>query len=100
MFMERALRSLVADADADHAELLRQQLEAWGHEVRVAPDARTATVLARVWRPDIVLLELVLPDEDGLSLVPRLRDVPEPPQVVIVSGRATVRATVDALAAG
>ena len=100
MFMERALRSLVADADPNHAELLRQQLEAWGHEVRVAPDARTATVLARVWRPDIVLLELVLPDEDGLSLVPRLREVPEPPQVVIVSGRATVRATVDALAAG
>jgi DNA-binding NtrC family response regulator len=100
MSMERPLRSLITDADAVAADLLRQRLESWGHDVRIAPDARTALIVTRVWRPDIVLLELLLPDGDGLSLVPKLRGADQPPAVVILSGHATVRATVDALAAG
>ena len=100
MSVERPLRSLIIDDDAGGTDRLRALLERWGHDVRVAGDARTAEVLARVWRPDIVLLELVLPDADGVTLIPRLRAGDEPPQVVIVSSHATVRVTVDALAAG
>src|SRR4051812_33610978 len=100
MSVERPLRSLIADDDPIGAERLRAVLERWGHDVRVAGDARTAEVLTRVWRPDVVLLELVLPDVDGVTLIPRLRTGDEPPQVVIVSSHATVRVTVDALASG
>jgi two-component system response regulator HydG len=100
MSVECPLRSLIIDDDAGAADRLRALLERWGHDVRVAGDARTAEVLTRVWRPDVVLLELVLPDADGVTLIPRLRTGDEPPQVVIVSSHATVRVTVDALAAG
>jgi DNA-binding NtrC family response regulator len=100
MSAELHLRSLITDDDPGSADRLRALLERWGHDVRVAADARTAEVLTRVWRPDIVLLELVLPDADGVTLIPRLRTGDEPPQVVIVSSHATVRVTVDALAAG
>src|SRR5215204_4470205 len=100
MSVARPMRSLITDDDAVAADHLRAQLERWGHDVRVAADARTAEVLTRVWRPDFVLLELVLPDADAVTLLPRLRGVDEPPQVVIVSSHATVRVTVDALAAG
>jgi DNA-binding NtrC family response regulator len=100
MSVERPLRTLIADDDAGSADSLRALLERWGHDVRLAGDARTAEVLARVWRPHLVLLELVLPDADGVTLIPRLRTGDEPPQVVIVSRHATVRVTVDALAAG
>jgi two-component system, NtrC family, response regulator HydG len=100
MSVERPLRSLIIDADAGSAECLRVLLERWGHDVRVAADGRTAEVLARVWRPDLVLLELVLPDAGGVALIPRLRTGDDPPPVVIVSSHATVRVTVDALAAG
>jgi two-component system, NtrC family, response regulator HydG len=100
MSVEPPLRSLIADDDPLSAECLRAVLERWGHDVRVAGDARTADVLTRVWRPDVVLLELVLPDGDGVTLIPRLRAGDEPPQIVIVSSHATVRVTVDALAAG
>ena len=100
MISERLFRILITDDEADGADWLRGLLESWGHDVRIAPDARTAELLTRVWRPDAVLLDLVLPDIDGLTLLPRLRSAPDPPQVVIVSGRATVRGTVDALAAG
>ncbi len=100
MSVEPPLRSLIADDDPLSAECLRAVLERWGHDVRVAGDARTAEVLTQVWRPDVVLLELVLPDGDGVALIPRLRAGDEPPQIVIVSSHATVRVTVDALAAG
>jgi len=100
MSVEPPLRSLIADDDPLSAERLRAVLERWGHDVRVAGDARTAEVLTQVWRPDVVLLELVLPDGDGVTLIPRLRAGDEPPQIVIVSSHATVRVTVDALAAG
>jgi len=100
MSVEPPLRSLIADDDRLSAERLRAVLERWGHDVRVAGDARTAEVLTQVWRPDVVLLELVLPDGDGVTLIPRLRAGDEPPQIVIVSSHATVRVTVDALAAG
>jgi two-component system response regulator HydG len=100
MSAERALRSLITDDDPGTADRLRVLLEGWGHEVRVAADARTAEVLTRVWRPHLVLLEFVLPDSDSVGLIPRLRTGDEPPQVVIVSRHATVRLTVDALAAG
>ena len=100
MSVEPPLRSLIADDDPLSAECLRAVLERWGHDVRVAGDARTAEVLTQVWRPDVVLLELVLPDGDGVTLIPRLRAGDEPPQIVIVSSHATVRVTVDALAAG
>ena len=100
MSVEPPLRSLIADDDRLSAERLRAVLERWGHDVRVAGDARTAEVLTQVWRPDVVLLELVLPDGDGVALIPRLRAGDEPPQIVIVSSHATVRVTVDALAAG
>jgi DNA-binding NtrC family response regulator len=100
MSVERPLRSLITDDDPGSADRLRALLERWGHDVRVAGDARTTDVLTRVWRPDFVLLELVLPDGDGLTLIPRLRGGEDPPQVVIVSSHATVRVTVDALAAG
>ena len=100
MSVDSPTRSLITDDDPASADRLRALLERRGHDVRVAGDARTADVLAREWRPDLVLLELVLPDADGVSMIPRLRTGDEPPQVMIVSSRATVRVTVDALAAG
>ena len=73
MSLERPLRSLIVDDDPGSTDRLRALLERWGHDVRVASEARTAEVLTRVWRPDVVLLELVLPDADGVTLIPCLR---------------------------
>jgi DNA-binding NtrC family response regulator len=94
------LRVLITDDDADSAAWLSAWLEARGFETRVAPDARSTDVLAQTWRPDVVLLDMVLPDIDGLTLLPRLRQSPGTPAVIIVSGCATVRMTVDALGRG
>jgi DNA-binding NtrC family response regulator len=96
----RALRILITDADADSANWLRLQLEARGHDARVAMDAGTEELLCHVWRADLVLMDQAPSDVDALTRLRRLRQRADMPHVILVSDRATVRTTVDALEAG
>ena len=94
------MRVLIADGDRASTERLRGLLEPCGYDVRVTSDARTAEVLAHAWQPHVVLLDLILPDGGGLTLMRRLRQLAFAPEFVIVSAAATVRSTVEAIEAG
>jgi two-component system KDP operon response regulator KdpE len=65
-------RILCIDDEPAIRRLLRTVLERGGHIALEAADARTALEEARRGRPDLVLLDLGLPDRDGLELVPQL----------------------------
>ncbi len=67
---------LVVDDNTDAAETLRELLAARGHQVRVATHAAEALDLARSDPPEVALLDLGLPDFDGLTLAQRLRNDP------------------------
>lgn len=88
------------DDDLETTEWLQQLFESRGYEVRTANDARTSELLCELWRPDVVLLDLVMPDVEGVSLLRRLKTHAPSRPVVIVSGEATVPRTVEAFAAG
>jgi CheY-like chemotaxis protein len=67
---------------------LRILLEDAGHRVSAASTVREALAAVRADRPDVILLDLTLPDGDGLALLERLpADGAPPPVVVAVSGR-------------
>jgi len=89
---------VVEDDDGARATLVRD-LEAHGYEVDAAEDGATAL---RYWerrRPDVVLLDLGLPDMDGLDVIRRIRrEAPTP--IVILSGRYEEREKVEALDRG
>jgi DNA-binding NarL/FixJ family response regulator len=53
-----------------------------------APDAASALALAAALRPDLVLLDVLLPDSDGFDVAVHLAGSPHPPQVVLVSSRS------------
>lgn len=53
-----------------------------------ATDGATALELARVLRPDVVLLDVLLPDTDGFAVAAQLANAPHRPQVVLVSSRS------------
>jgi two-component system response regulator ResD len=67
-------RVLVVDDDPTVAEVVVDYLRHAGMESRHAADGHTALRLAGTWRPDLVVLDVMLPDIDGLEVCRRLRD--------------------------
>ena len=67
-------RVLVVDDDPIVAEVVVDYLRNAGMEPRHAADGPTALSLAEEWRPDLVVLDLMLPGIDGLEVCRRLRD--------------------------
>ena len=64
---------LVIEDNADLAYGLQNNLEIDGYEVRVAEDGETGLKRARAWTPDLIILDLMLPDLDGFRVLQHLR---------------------------
>jgi DNA-binding response OmpR family regulator len=65
---------VVVEDEVDMSNLIRDHLVAEGHEVEQAFDGRTALALAQRRPPDLVILDWMLPDLDGLAVCRRLRE--------------------------
>ena len=70
---ERKLKVLLVDDSHSTCELLRRFLAKRGHEVRSAHDGQAAVPLAQQFRPDVIVLDLRLPDMNGYELMRRLK---------------------------
>jgi len=68
-----SVRVLVVDDNVDAAEMLTTMLGHWGYDSRPASNGHDALNLADEFRPDVVLLDLGLPDMDGHEVARRLR---------------------------
>lgn len=66
-------RILVVDDDKDIVRLLRGYLEQGGYDVVAAYDGRTALHIVRAERPDLLILDLMLPDQDGWDITRIIR---------------------------
>jgi DNA-binding response OmpR family regulator len=83
-----ALPKVVVIDDERHLrELLELGLAEDGFEVRSAADGRAGLQLVRDWRPDAIVLDVMLPFVDGLELLPMLRRVTEAP-ILMLSAKA------------
>ncbi len=69
-------RILVLDDNRDSAESLAMLLRLVGHDVRTVHDGRQALVVAEIYGPDLVLLDIGLPGMDGYEVARRLRAQP------------------------
>ena len=67
-------RILLVDDNADAAQAVQQVLSRSGHDVHVAADGVTALAMARQEPPQVIVLDIGLPDLDGLSVARQLRD--------------------------
>lgn len=76
---------LVVDDNAANLKLAREILTAQGHEVISAARGEQAVELARIRRPALILLDMRLPDIDGLEVLRRLRGLPETKDLPIVA---------------
>jgi two-component system nitrogen regulation response regulator NtrX len=91
---------LVVDDEPDIRQLLQEILEDEGYEVHAAENAATARHLRAERKPDLILLDIWMPDEDGITLLKDwLRDDGLCP-VIMMSGHATVETAVEATRLG
>ncbi len=90
---------LVVEDDASTRAALVRELRSRGYKVDEAPDGRSALERWEAARPDVVLLDLGLPDVDGLEVIRRMRREAMTP-IVILSGRYQEREKVEALERG
>ncbi|NNJ08153.1 response regulator transcription factor [Streptomyces sp. PKU-MA01144] len=94
------VRVLVVDDESSLTELLSMALRYEGWEARSAGDGAGAVSAARAFRPDAVILDVMLPDMDGLTVLGRLRrELPDVP-VLFLTARDAVEDRIAGLTAG
>jgi CheY-like chemotaxis protein len=98
----KPLRIVVVDDNRDAARTLSMLLEGEGYEVWTEFDARDALDRAASRRADVYLLDIGLPDIDGLELARRLKSLsqPEEPLLVAVTGYGQQNDLAETRAAG
>ena len=74
--MPERRRFFVVDDDAGTLNVIVAMLESEGHEVRSCRVSREAEALISAWVPDCVLVDIMMPEVDGLELCRRLRALP------------------------
>ncbi len=90
---------MVVDDERSIRELLELSLTHNGYSVRCAADGQAALALAQEWEPDAVILDVMLPKLDGISLLPMLRRITDAP-VIMLSAKGEVEDKVAGLARG
>jgi two-component system alkaline phosphatase synthesis response regulator PhoP len=80
-------RILIVEDNADLAAGIEYNLKLEGYEVRVADEGRAALAAVGEWSPDLVLLDLMLPDMDGYQILHAIRRTGSAIPVVILSAR-------------
>jgi len=81
----KTLRVLVVDDDRDGADTLGLLVEELGNHVHVTYGGTSALDVATVFRPDLMLIDLAMPDMDGCRLVAQFRQIPAFAQTQIVA---------------
>lgn len=86
---EAPTKVLVVEDDSEAAAAFASTLSLCGYDVRVAVDGRGAIDVARTFVPDVVVLDLGLPDRNGEDVAVELRaTLPVRAPIVVVTGRA------------
>lgn len=92
-------RILIVEDDADIRKVLRALLEQHGYRVVEAENANRALIAARSSKPDLMLVDLGLPDAEGSTVIQRVRSWSAVP-IVVLSARAQEEQKIAALDAG
>ena len=93
-------RILIVDDEVSTREVFAELLQRWGYDVDQTADGHGALKLAAETHPDVIISDLVMPKLDGLALVRALREEQPDTPVVIITGKGTIDAAVEAVREG
>jgi len=75
---------LVVDDEESILELLKYNLEKQGYDVKTAIDGERAVEIAKKYEPDLILLDIMMPKQDGVETCRQIREIPELAQTFII----------------
>ncbi|WP_337172149.1 sigma-54 dependent transcriptional regulator [Gemmatimonas aurantiaca] len=94
------IRVLIAEDEAHLGAILEQFMSARGFAVRIVRDGRSALDLLRSETFDVALLDVVMPQIDGLEVLRLVREEPLPPEIIVITGNGTIETAIAALKLG
>ncbi len=97
--MERRPCLLVADDEKEIRNVLKRALESAGYNVVLAPNGREALAMYQKHKPDLIILDIMMPELDGLEVLGILRQSSNVP-VIMITGKSEVTAPDTALGLG
>jgi DNA-binding NtrC family response regulator len=100
MEAQKKIRVLVIDDEDTFRTVLAGELEESGYAAHGAATAEEALTRLKQKGADVVLLDIRLPGMDGLKALARIRALDAPPEVIMLTGHATVDRAVDAMKQG
>lgn len=88
MFSGQHLSTLIVDDNPDVIEFLTHILSSANCEVRTAKDGEQALQQAHAYRPDLVFLDICIPEQDGWLVCSKLKLHPKAPRILLMTGYA------------
>ena len=84
MSNKQSQKVMVVDDESDILEILEYNLEKEGYEVKTAGDGLKAVEIAKKFKPQLVLLDIMMPNQDGVETCRQLREMPETSNAFII----------------
>jgi DNA-binding NtrC family response regulator len=97
---QRTARILIAEDEANLRLVLQKELERLGYRVQAAPDGEAALRKLEESNVDVLLCDINMPRIDGMEVLRRVHQRPNPPEVIMLTGQATVETAVEAMKLG
>jgi DNA-binding NtrC family response regulator len=97
---QRIARILIAEDEANLRAVLQKELERLGYRVQVALDGEAALRKLEESNVDVLLCDINMPRIDGMEVLRRVHERPNPPEVIMLTGQATVETAIEAMKLG
>ncbi len=97
---EAKIKVLVAEDEVNLGQILSNFLSGRGCAVRTVTDGRAAIEALRAEAYDVALLDIVMPELDGLEVLKQVRTEADPPEVIIITGNGTIETAISAMKLG
>ncbi|MEK6336187.1 MAG: sigma-54 dependent transcriptional regulator [Acidobacteriota bacterium] len=97
---QRDARLLIAEDEANLRLVLQKELQRLGYRVHAAPDGEAALRKLEESNVDVMLCDINMPRMDGMELLRRVHERPNPPEVIMLTGQGTIETAVEAMKRG
>ncbi|HEV7993099.1 MAG TPA: sigma-54 dependent transcriptional regulator [Gemmatimonadaceae bacterium] len=97
---ETKIKVLLAEDEVHLGQILSNFLTGRGYALRTVTDGRAALDALRAESFDVALLDIVMPELDGLEVLKQVRADADPPEVIIITGNGTIETAISAMKLG